>query len=90
MIVLQFDVYYVSLTAQTINKHLFKTIQELKINHVLKRIEVDLFAYFKQLKTIDFQLDNHKEFFQTDTKWMSKLNWNTVIPCTGVHAPKPK
>ena len=79
LIVLQFDVYYVSLTARMIDKYLFKTVQELKVTHVVKRIDGDLFVNFKQLKTIDFQIDNLKEFFHVDTKWMSKLNWNINI-----------
>ena len=79
LIVLQFDVYYVCLTEQTMDKRLFKNVCELKIYYVLKRISFDLFVYFEHLKNIDLQLDNLKEFLHADTKWMSTLNWYTNI-----------
>ena len=67
---------YVSLTAQTMNKYLFRTINKIKLYGVVDSIQSGLFLNFVYLKYLDLQIDNFKEFFHNGNNWMKDLNFS--------------
>ena len=76
---LTFFLYYENLSANNMDKHLFKRVKELKIFRTIEGIEIGLLRNFKFLKNIDFQINNFRGFFQQGNAWFSDLNTNIIL-----------
>ena len=61
--VLKFLLFYVDLTKEMLHPQVFIQIKELKIEHVLNRIETDLLEKFIYLKNLDLKLEFFVIFF---------------------------
>ena len=72
--VLKFLLFYVDLTKEMLHPQVFIQIKELKIEHVLNRIETDLLEKFIYLKNLDLKLENFRDFFHQGNLWMKRLN----------------
>ena len=66
---------YTSLTTRILNKYLFRTLWKITLYGVVNNIQSEIFLNFNHLKYIDLQLDNFKEFFHNENKWMKDLNY---------------
>ena len=75
--VLILEITYENLNRDNLSPDLFRKIEHLGITGILCSIEFDLFKEFKNLKVVDFVLNNLREFFHTRNEWMNYLNLNT-------------
>ena len=75
-----FNFMYETLDTKNLNAHLFAYLSEITVSGVLYGIQVDLFSHFFHLKTLDFQLDNLKEFFHaSNNQWMASMNGKVTL-----------
>jgi hypothetical protein len=74
-----FELNYERLTLDNFDVNLFKYTQSLFLVGILESIDTDLFSYFKNLKIIDFKINNLDAFFQQGNKWLPFLNSNINV-----------
>jgi hypothetical protein len=72
----QFDVKYVTLDRQILNRFLFKNVVEMNFFGVVNSIETMLLKEFPYLKSLDMSINNLKDFLQQNLTWMTYLNFN--------------
>ena len=68
--------YRIHLNERNLNKHIFKSIQELKMQGSISGIQDELFISFKLLKRLHLILSNTRDFWHqsSDNKWLRSLN----------------
>jgi hypothetical protein len=73
------ELYYESLTRDTLNLNIFEHAKSLFLIGILTNIEMELLGNFTNLKVIVFKVNNLNEFFQQDNKWMNCLNMKVNV-----------
>ena len=69
-------VAFVKIDHKLVNKHVFKNLQWLTVIGNMYDFQTDLFASFKSIKWIQFELDNYRIFFHRGLNWTNYLNTN--------------
>ena len=74
-------VAYEEITTSLLNEFVFRRLAILYIKGNVKRIQDDLFKYFKEIRIVQLHLDNFETFFGNNNKnnslaWLSHLNKN--------------
>ena len=72
---LSFDVFYETLNRDIFNYNLFKNVYSVAVFGVLNGVEASLFQETTQMRYLDFNIHNFKEFFHRDIAWMAHLNY---------------
>ena len=74
LVSLQLYLTYESLNRNSLSPELFQKMNMLTIRGILDGIEMSLFQNFRDLRVIDFEIGNLREFFHTGNQWMLYLN----------------
>jgi hypothetical protein len=74
--VLDLHLYHINLDENILNRHVFEHLKLLTLNGVILSILDDLFKSFNSLKMLHLKVQNIRNLFQKNNKWLQYLNKN--------------
>lgn len=71
----QVNFYHADLDSSLLDKNVFRSTRILSIRGIVNSIQFDLFKSFLNLRFLNFRLENLRNFFKKDLKWINYLNY---------------